>query len=126
MEKHSSPMMQLVKRRAAFRLRQLLDGFHLLTGSFFDLHDAFDPDELPLAFIVRRDARLIAGRVQHRSRFHHASTTRFAAERGCPGTRIHRAPRSRHAHGRSDAKPNGKNSIETARGRFVMSVGLSL
>jgi hypothetical protein len=50
--------MQLTKRRAAFRLRQLLDEFHLLMGSFPDLHDAFDPDELPLAFILRRDSRL--------------------------------------------------------------------
>ena len=42
MDKHSSPMMQLAKRRAALRLRQLLDEFHLLMGSFPDLHDAFD------------------------------------------------------------------------------------
>ncbi len=57
MENHSSPM-QLTKRRAAVRLRQLLDEFHLLMASFPDLHDAFDADELPLAFILRRDSRL--------------------------------------------------------------------
>ena len=57
MEKHSSPI-QLTKRRAAFRLRQLLDEFHLLMASFPDLQDAFDADELPLAFILRRDSRL--------------------------------------------------------------------
>ena len=51
-------MAQLTKRRAAFRLRQLLDEFHLLMGSFPDLEDAFDPDELPLAFILRRDSGL--------------------------------------------------------------------
>jgi hypothetical protein len=28
MHKHSSPMMQLTERGAAFRLRQLLDEFH--------------------------------------------------------------------------------------------------
>jgi hypothetical protein len=27
-------------------------------GSFLDLRDAFDADELPLAFILRRDSRL--------------------------------------------------------------------
>jgi hypothetical protein len=57
MEKHASPM-QLTKRRAAFRLRHLLDEFHLLTASFPHLQDAFDADELPLAFILRRDSRL--------------------------------------------------------------------
>ena len=58
MQTHSSPTVQLTKRRAAFRLRRLLDEFHLLLGSFPDLHDAFDPDELPLEFILRRDSQL--------------------------------------------------------------------
>lgn len=58
MQKHSSPMMQLTQRRAAFRLRQLLDEFHVLMGSFPDLRDACDDDELPLAFILKRDSRL--------------------------------------------------------------------
>jgi hypothetical protein len=57
MEKHSSPM-KLTKRRAAFRLRHLLDEFRLLMASFPDLQDSFDADELPLAFILRRDSRL--------------------------------------------------------------------
>lgn len=57
MHKHA-PVMQLTKRRAAFRLRQLLDELHLLLASFPDLHDAVDADELPLAFILRRDSRL--------------------------------------------------------------------
>jgi hypothetical protein len=51
-------MMQLTPRRAAFGLRQLLDEFQLLVGYFPDLQDAFDADELPLAFILRRDSRL--------------------------------------------------------------------
>jgi hypothetical protein len=58
MHKHSPPVMQLTKRGAAFRLRQLLDEFHLLMGSFPDLRHAFNSDELPLAFILRRDSRL--------------------------------------------------------------------
>ena len=64
MHKHPSPVMQLTKRRAAFRLRQLLDEFHLLMGAFPDLHDAFDADDLPLAFILRRDARLTEARAE--------------------------------------------------------------
>lgn len=58
MDKHASPMMQLTKRRAAFRLRQLLDEFNLLMVSFPDLQDAFDDDELPLPFILRKGSRL--------------------------------------------------------------------
>lgn len=58
MEKHSSSMTQVTNRHEVFRLRQLLDEFHLQIGSFPDLHDAFDADELPLAFILRRDSRL--------------------------------------------------------------------
>lgn len=58
MHKHESPATQLTQRRAAFRLRQLLDEFNLLLASFPDLHDAFDADELPLAFILKRDSRL--------------------------------------------------------------------
>jgi hypothetical protein len=54
-------MMQLTKRRAAVRLRQLLDEFHMLMVSFPDLRDAFDPDDLPPAFILRRDSRLTEG-----------------------------------------------------------------
>jgi hypothetical protein len=57
MEKHSS-LVKLTKRRAALRLRHLLDEFHLLMASFPDLQDSFDADELPLAFILQRDSRL--------------------------------------------------------------------
>lgn len=39
------------------RLRQLIDEFRLLTSGFPDLRDAFDPDELPIEFILRRDSQ---------------------------------------------------------------------
>ena len=57
MQKHSSPMMRLTKRRAVFRLRHLLGEIKYLMASFPDLHDAFDADELPLEFILKRDSR---------------------------------------------------------------------
>lgn len=69
MQKHSSPGMQRTQRGAAFRVRQLLDALHLLIGPFPDLHDAFNTDELPLAFIVRRDSPLMTGRPEPRERF---------------------------------------------------------
>ena len=48
---------QITKPAAASRLRQLLDELAMLMHAFPDLRDAFDPDELPLAFILKRDAQ---------------------------------------------------------------------
>ena len=69
MQKHSLPRMHLTRRGAALRVRQLLGELHLLVGSFPDLRDAFDADELPLAFILRRDSRLVKASPQRRDRF---------------------------------------------------------
>lgn len=49
--------MHNTRRSAALRLRQLIDEVHLLTSAFPDLRDAFDPDELPIEFILRRDSQ---------------------------------------------------------------------
>jgi hypothetical protein len=57
MSKDSSHGLQLTKRAAAFRLRQLMDHLSLLVSAFPDLRDAFDPDELPLEFILKRDSQ---------------------------------------------------------------------
>jgi hypothetical protein len=57
MDKHSSHRLQITKSIAALRLRQLIDEFQLLTSAFPDLRDAFDPDELPIAFILKRDSQ---------------------------------------------------------------------
>jgi hypothetical protein len=57
MTRHFWPTLQVVKRAAAFKLRQLWDELAMLTGSFPDLRDAFDPDELPLEFILKRDSQ---------------------------------------------------------------------
>jgi hypothetical protein len=51
----SSPLLDRTRRRAGFRLHQLLDEIQLLTTAFPDLRDAFDADELPIAFILERD-----------------------------------------------------------------------
>jgi hypothetical protein len=54
---HSPDMLQLTRRRAASRLRQLVDKIRILMVSFPDLRDAFDADELPIAFILKRDSQ---------------------------------------------------------------------
>jgi hypothetical protein len=57
MKKPSSRLSQLTRPRAASRLRRLLDEVQMLMASFPDLRDAFDADELPAAFILKRDSR---------------------------------------------------------------------
>ena len=52
----SSHPLRITSRMATARLRQLRDEFRILTSAFPDLRDAFDPDELPIDFILKRDA----------------------------------------------------------------------
>ena len=54
MPKHSSQILQLAKRGAEVRLRELLDELKVLTLSFPHLRDAVDRDDLPVEFILRR------------------------------------------------------------------------
>ena len=56
MAKHASHILGLTKRAAALRLRELADELAILFSAFPDLHDAFDADELPVSFTIRRDA----------------------------------------------------------------------
>lgn len=60
MDKHSSPVTQATRRTAVSGLRHLLDEVQLAMVGLPDLHDAFDADDLPLAFILRRDSHLAA------------------------------------------------------------------
>lgn len=57
MTKPSSHILDLVRRGAALSLRALVNDVNLLIQSFPDLRDAFDPDDLPLPFIMKRDSR---------------------------------------------------------------------
>ena len=57
MAKHSSHILELAKRGAVLRLRELANELNILLSAFPDLHDSFDADELPLAFILKRDSR---------------------------------------------------------------------
>jgi hypothetical protein len=63
MAKHSSTILELAKRGADARVRELLDELKFLTLSFPHLRDSFDRDELPVKFILRmgRDKARAAG-----------------------------------------------------------------
>jgi hypothetical protein len=58
MAKKSTPghLYELAKRGAEVRARFLADELRILFSAFPHLEDAFDPDELPIAFIVKRDS----------------------------------------------------------------------
>jgi hypothetical protein len=56
MAKHSSHILELAKKGAEARFRELADEASLLINSFPHLRDAFNKDQLPISFILRRDA----------------------------------------------------------------------
>jgi hypothetical protein len=56
MEKSSLQPLQIIRRTAAAGLRQMRNTFQMLMGSLSNVRDAFDPDELPVEFILRRDS----------------------------------------------------------------------
>ena len=62
MKKHSSAVRKRVVHAVKLWLRQLLDEVRLLLVGFFPrFRDAFDADELPVPFILERDARRSEG-----------------------------------------------------------------
>ena len=63
MAKQSFQILQLAKRGAEVRFRELVDEMRVLTLSFPHLRDAVDRDDLPVEFILRRGEEK-AGRVQ--------------------------------------------------------------
>jgi hypothetical protein len=63
MAKHSSQILQLAKRGAEVRFRELLDEMRFLTLSVPHLRDAVDRDDLPVKFLLRRGEEK-AGSVQ--------------------------------------------------------------
>ncbi len=56
MDNPSSHVLELARRGAVLRFREIANEVELLLELFPDLRDSFDPDELPVSFIVRRDA----------------------------------------------------------------------
>ena len=54
MAKHSSRILELARRGADVRFRELLDELSVLTLSFPHLRDAVGPDDLPISFLLRR------------------------------------------------------------------------
>jgi uncharacterized protein (DUF2461 family) len=56
MDKQFSHLLELGKHGAERRLRELMNEMTLLFGLFPHLSDAFDADEQPISFIIKRDS----------------------------------------------------------------------
>jgi hypothetical protein len=62
-------LFELAKRGAEVRFRELVQEAKNLVGLFPHLHDSFDSDELPLSFIIAKDAgRLTRASARQRPR----------------------------------------------------------
>ena len=57
MPKSRSRAAKLTKSGAAIEFKALVDELKFLLEMFPHLRDSYDPDELPVSFILKRDAR---------------------------------------------------------------------
>jgi hypothetical protein len=56
MAKRRLRVLELTKRGAAVEFRALVDELKFLLDMFPHLRDSYDPDELPVKFILKRDS----------------------------------------------------------------------
>jgi hypothetical protein len=56
MAKRRSRVLELTKRGATVEFRALVDELKFLLDMFPHLRDSYDPDELPVKFILKRDS----------------------------------------------------------------------
>jgi hypothetical protein len=81
MDKQFSHFLQLGRRGAERRFGELMNELSFLFASFPHLIEAFDADELPLSFIIKRDARDARAKTSRRSRSTQTSVTTKDARR---------------------------------------------
>jgi hypothetical protein len=55
--------LEIARRNAEARFRELVDELRLLTVAFPHLREAFDPEELPVSFLLKRGADRAARRL---------------------------------------------------------------
>jgi hypothetical protein len=94
-QKHDAHFYELAKRGAEARLRDIIDEAKLLIDLFPHLSDSFDPDELPVSFILAK------GRDRAEARANGARKPWTAAQRQSVSARM----KKYWATKRMDAKP---------------------
>jgi hypothetical protein len=78
--KQDAHLFELAKRGAEVRLRELLQEAKNVIDLFPHLRDSYDRDELPLSFIIKRDAGPVARARAERPRRRMSTITRKDAE----------------------------------------------
>jgi hypothetical protein len=78
--KRHAHLFELAKRGAEVRLRELVQEAKNVIDLFPHLRDSYDKDELPLSFIIRRDAGPVTRARAKRPRRRMSATTRKDAE----------------------------------------------
>jgi hypothetical protein len=68
MAKRRSRVLELTKRGAAVEFRALVDELKFLLDMFPHLRDSYDPDELPVKFILKRDSARSKTRIARRGK----------------------------------------------------------
>ena len=81
MDKQFLQLLQLGKRGAERRCRALMNELAVLFASFPHLTDAFDADELPISFIIKRDAHDARADGVSRHKSARAASTRVVGRR---------------------------------------------
>lgn len=75
-------ILELARRGAELRLEEIVNEIKLLLDLFPDLKDTYDPDELPVSYIMRTDANREAGGA--------VNSPRLRARAGAPAVRRQR------------------------------------
>jgi hypothetical protein len=81
MPKHLSHILELAKRGAEVRLRELVQEAKHLIGLFPHLRDAVDKDELPISFIIAKGAGRVTKRQSPRRRKMSAAAKKAISDR---------------------------------------------
>src|SRR5437016_9500688 len=81
MDKQFTHCLQLGRRGAERRFGELMNELSFLFASFPHLSEAFEADELPLSFIIKRDARDARAKTSRRYRSTQTSVTTRGARR---------------------------------------------
>jgi hypothetical protein len=66
MAKRASSVLEMTKRGASVQFRALVNELTLLIELFPHLRDSYDADELPVSFILKRDASRSKARTTRR------------------------------------------------------------
>jgi hypothetical protein len=79
--KHDTHLFELAKHGAEVRLRELVQEAKNIIGLFPHLRDSFDSDELPVSFIIAKDAGVAATADEGRSGRRMSAAAREAVSR---------------------------------------------